>query len=46
MQSEKMESEKKGQVAAEGSKQQNKTPRGISDGLLLVVTARINGHPV
>ena len=41
-----MENDKKGQVTAEGSKQQNKTPRGISDGLLLVVTARINGHPV
>ena len=37
--------EKKGQTTAEG-KQQNKAPRGISDGLLLVVTARINGHPV
>ena len=38
--------DKKGQETAEGSKQQNKTPRGINDGLLLVVTARINGHPV
>ena len=42
----KEEKDKKGQETTEGSKQQNKTPRGISDGLLLVVTARINGHPV
>ena len=27
-------------------KTQNKAPRGIDDGILLVVTARINGHPV
>ena len=38
--------DKKGQATAEGSNQQNKTLRGIDDGLLLVVTARINGHPV
>ena len=44
--SEKVEDYKKGQVTAEGSKQQNQIPRGISDGLLLVVTARINGHSV
>ena len=30
----------------EGAKQQNKAPRGIDDGLLLVVATRINGHPV
>ena len=39
------EIEKKGKPTA-GENQQNKAPRGISDGLLLVVTARINGHPV
>ena len=38
--------DKKGQKTAEGAKQQNKAPRGIDDGLLLVVAARINGHPV
>ena len=37
--------DKKGQLTA-GEKQQNKAPRGIDDGLLLVVTARINGHAV
>ena len=36
---------KRGQLTA-GEKQQNKAPRGIDDGLLLVVTARINGHAV
>ena len=40
------EKDKKGQKTAEGAKQQNKAPRGIDDGLLLVVAARINGHPV
>ena len=40
------ENEKKGQKTVEGSKQQNKAPRDIDDGLLLVVAARINGHPV
>ena len=40
------ENEKKGQKTVEGSKQQNKAPRGLDDGLLLVVTARINGHSV
>ena len=39
------EIEKKGKPPA-GENQQNKAPRGITDGLLLVVTARINGHPV
>ena len=38
--------DKKGQTTAEGAKQQNKAPRGIDDGLLLVVAARINGHVV
>ena len=42
----KMVNDKKGQITPEESERQNKTPRGISDGLLLVVTARINGHPV
>ena len=36
---------KKGEQAVLG-KTQNKAPRGIDDGILLVVTARINGHPV
>ena len=40
------ENYKKGQKTAEGAKQQNKAPRGIDDGLLLVVAARINGHSV
>ena len=38
--------DKKGQTTADGTKRQNKTLRGIDDGLLLVVTARINGHAV
>ena len=38
--------EKKGQPTADGKKQQNKTLRGVDDGLLLVVSARIHGHNV
>ena len=38
--------DKKGPSTADGKKQQNKTPRGIDDGLLLVVSARIHGHIV
>ena len=45
-QEEKGKKDKKGQTTAEGNNQQNKAPRGIDDGLLLVVTTRINGHPV
>ena len=45
-QEEKAENDKKGQPTVAGSKQQNKAPRGIDDGLLLVVPARINGHTV
>ena len=45
-QEEKTEKDKKGQVTAAGTMQQNKAPRGIDDGLLLVVPARINGHTV
>ena len=45
-QEEKAENEKKGQPTVAGSMQQNKAPRGIDDGLLLVVPARINGHTV
>ena len=37
---------KKGSVETGGDKNQNKAPRGMEDGLLLVVTARINGHTV
>ena len=37
---------KKGEPSAAGTEQLNKIPRLIKDGLLLVVTARINGHPV
>ena len=40
------EKNKKGSVVTGGDKNQNKAPRGIEDGLLLVVTARINGHSV
>ena len=36
----------KGQPTAVGSMQQNKIPRTIEDGLLMVVPARINGHVV
>ena len=43
---EKVKEDKKGQSTAAGPMQQNKAPRGIDDGLLLVVAARINGHPV
>ena len=39
------ENQKKGEQAVSG-KTQNKAPRGIDDGILLVVTARINGHSV
>ena len=44
--SEKEKNDKKGQSTADAKKQQNKTLRGIDDGLLLVVSARIHGHPV
>ena len=44
--SEKEKNDKKGQSTADGKKQQNKTLRGIDDGLLLVVSARIHGHLV
>ena len=37
---------KKGEPSAAGTEQLNKIPRLMKDGLLLVVTARINGHPV
>ena len=37
---------KKGEPSAAGTEQLNKFPRSVKDGLLLVVTARINGHPV
>ena len=36
----------KGEPSAAGIKQLNKIPRVLKDGLLLVVTARINGHLV
>ena len=36
----------KGEPSAAGAKQLNKSTRMMNDGLLLVVTARINGHPV
>ena len=36
----------KGEPSAAGSTQLNKSTRLMKDGLLLVVTARINGHPV
>ena len=35
---------KKGESSAAGTEQLNKFPRSVKDGLLLVVTARINGH--
>ena len=44
--SKKENNDKKGQFTADGKKQQNKTPRGIDDGLLLVVSARIHGRIV
>ena len=37
---------KEGEPSAAGAKQLNKSTRLMKDGLLLVVTARINGHPV
>ena len=37
---------KKGEPSAAGIEQLNKFPRSVKDGLLLVVIARINGHPV
>ena len=37
---------KKGEAETGGENHQNKALRGIEDGLLLVITARINGHPV
>ena len=37
---------KRGFVSVAGDEQLNKSSRSMSDGLLLVVTARINGHPV
>ena len=37
---------REGEPSAAGIKQLNKIPRVLKDGLLLVVTARINGHPV
>ena len=40
------EMNKKGEAETGGDNHQNKALRGIEDGLLLVVTARINGHPV
>ena len=40
------EENKKGESAATGTEQLNKFPRSVKDGLLLVVTARINGHPI
>ena len=36
----------KGEPSAAGAKQLNKSTRMMNDELLLVVTARINGHPV
>ena len=36
----------KGEPSAAGAKQLNKSIRMVEDGLLLVVTARINGHPI
>ena len=42
---EKGRKEQKEDLTAEGS-QQNKAPRGVDDGLFLVVVARINGHLV
>ncbi|MCV6575771.1 MAG: retropepsin-like domain-containing protein, partial [Cohaesibacter sp.] len=39
------ENQKKGEQAVSGETQ-NKAPRGIDDGILLIVTARINGHSV
>ena len=42
----KEKSEKEGEPSVAGMKQLNKIPRLMKDGLLLVVTARINGHPV
>ena len=42
---EKGRKEQKEDFTAKGS-QQNKAPRGVDDGLLLVVVARINGHLV
>ena len=38
--------DKKGDITVAGNKQLNKSSRSVSDGLLLVVTARINGHSV
>ena len=37
---------KKGEPSATGTEQLNKIPRLMKDGLLLVVTARTNGHPI
>ena len=37
---------KKGSATVIGTESQNKFPRSVDDGLLLVVTARINGHAV
>ena len=37
---------RKGESSAAGMTQLNKIPRVLKDGLLLVVTARINGHLV
>ena len=37
---------KKGEPSAAGNMQLNKISRTVQDGLLLVVTARINGHAV
>ena len=37
---------KKGSTTVIGTASQNKFPRSVDDGLLLVVTARINGHSV
>ena len=37
---------KESEPSAAGDKQLNKSTRLVKDGLLLVVTARINGHPV
>ena len=37
---------KKGSTTVIGTETQNKCPRSVDDGLLLVVTARINGHAV
>ena len=47
IESQKVEKEKKkGEPSAAGIEQLNKFPRSVKDGLLLVVTARINRHPV